>query len=444
MDIFWLDRGPRLEAERATRDGGGPREPLQAECAPTPADADDGSKAYRAGTHRTVPPAETLARVRPLMPAMGITRIANITGLDRLGIPVVMVCRPNSRSIAVSQGKGLTLEAAKVSGLMEAVETFHAERITRPLILGTARDLNRSHPLADVEQLPRAMASRFGPDEPILWIEGHDLLDGSSRWLPYEFVHTDYTLPPGPASGYFPANTNGLASGNHLLEAVSHGICEVIERDATTLWLQGGERFRRGRVLRLDSVDDGACQELLGRFSRARVAVRVWDTTSDVGVASFYCLVMGRDDGFVDPEFGGGCHPTRQVALLRALTEAAQARTTYIAGSRDDFARDDYSVAGRSRRHRQCRMLMDAGDEAREFQDVPNCESDTLREDVEWVVRRLRSVGIQQVLVANLTKPELGLPVVRVVIPGLEGPDKGDRGDYVPGPRALAARGGDR
>jgi len=439
MNISWLDRGPP-----AAREGGNPWEPLKAECASAPTDADVGRKAYRAGTHRTVAPAETLARVRPLMPAMGITRIANITGLDRIGIPVVMVCRPNSRSIAVSQGKGLTLEAAKASGLMEAVETFHAESITRPLILGTARELDRSHRLANIDQLPRAIGSRFGPDEPILWIEGYDLLGGSSRWLPYEFVHTDYTLPPGPASGCFPANTNGLASGNHLLEAVSHGVCEVIERDATTLWMQGGERFRGGRVLRLDSVDDGACQELLERFTRARVAVRVWDTTSDVGVASFYCLVMGRDDGFADPEFGGGCHPARQVALLRALTEAAQARTTYIAGSRDDFARDDYSVTGRSRRHRQCRMLMDTGGEERDFHDVPSCESDTLREDVESVLRSLRSADIQQALVVDLTKPELGVPVVRVVVPGLEGPDKGGRGDYMPGPRAHAVRPGDR
>lgn len=444
MKISWLDRGPHVGAEPATRDGGHRWESLNAECVSAPTEGDAGHKTYRAGTHRTVAPAETLARVRPLMPAMGITRIANITGLDRLGIPVVMVCRPNSRSIAVSQGKGLTLEAAKASGLMEAVETFHAESITRPLILGTARELDRSHSLANIGQLPRAMASRFGPDEPILWIEGHDLLGGSSRLLPYEFVHTDYTLPPGPASGYFPANTNGLASGNHLLEAVSHGVCEVIERDATTLWMQGGERFRRGRVLRLDSVDDGPCQELLERFTRARVAVRVWDTTSDVGVASFYCLAMGQDDGFVDPEFGGGCHPARQVALLRALTEAAQARTTYIAGSRDDFARDDYSDTGRSRRHRQCRMLVKAGGEERDFHDVPSCESDTLREDVEWVLRRLRSAGIQQVLVVDLTKPELGVPVVRVVVPSLEGPDKGGCGDYVPGPRAHAVRRGDR
>jgi ribosomal protein S12 methylthiotransferase accessory factor len=293
-----------------------------------------------------------------------------------------------------------------------------------------------------IDDLPRARASRFHLDEPILWIEGHDLLDGSSRWLPYELVHTDYTLPPGPASGCFPANTNGLASGNHLLEAVSHGICEVIERDATTLWLHGGERYQRERILRLESVSDPACRDLLDRLARARVAVRVWDVTSDVGVPAFYCLLMGRDERFADPEFGGGCHPARQVALLRALTEAAQARTTYIAGSRDDFARNDYTEAGRSSRRRRCRMLMEAGSGERSFQDIPTCESDTLHDDVEWVLQRLRAMGIRQVLVVELTKPEFGLPVVRVVVPGLEGPDKG-RGDYVPGPRAEAVRRGD-
>ena len=439
MNISSLNRRPSVDVDLAPRDGGHPREWLKAERASAPTDA--GHKAYWAGTHRTVAPDETLARVRPFMSTMGITRIANITGLDRLGIPVVMVCRPNSRSIAVSQGKGLTLDAAKASGLMESVETFHAESITRPLVLATARELDRSHPLANIELLPRAMASRFNMDEPILWIEGRDIVGGSSRWLPYEFVHTDYTLPPGPASGYFPANTNGLASGNHFLEAVSHGICEVIERDAVTLCLQSGERFRRQRVLRLDSVDDEACRELLEKFARARVNVRVWDTTSDVGVASFYCLVMGEDDGFVYPEFGSGCHPARQVALLRALTEAAQARTTYIAGSRDDFSRSDYSETARSRRSERCRMLMDTGGEERYFHDVPSSESETIREDVDWIIGRLQSVGIQQVLVVDLTRPEFGIPVVRVVIPGLEGPDTGGRGDFVPGPRARAARG---
>src|SRR3990172_2594314 len=99
-------------------------------------------KAYWLGTHRSVSPEETVARLRPLMTAMGITRGANLTGLDRIGVPVVAVCRPNSRSIAVAQGKGLTLEAAKASGLMEATETFHAERIDRPLKLSSLEEMH--------------------------------------------------------------------------------------------------------------------------------------------------------------------------------------------------------------------------------------------------------------------------------------------------------------
>ena len=109
---------------------------------------------HRLGTHRTVPPQETLARVTPLLAEMGITRIANITGLDLIGIPVVMACRPNSRSIAVAQGKGLDLAAAKVSAVMEAVETFHAERVALPLRLATYAELCRSESVADVRRLP--------------------------------------------------------------------------------------------------------------------------------------------------------------------------------------------------------------------------------------------------------------------------------------------------
>ncbi|MHA1566275.1 MAG: hypothetical protein ACTSX7_13265, partial [Alphaproteobacteria bacterium] len=70
-------------------------------------------------TGRSVSPERTVSRVRPFLPAMGITRIANVTGLDTIGIPVVMVLRPNSRSVSVSQGKGFSLDDAKASGVME-------------------------------------------------------------------------------------------------------------------------------------------------------------------------------------------------------------------------------------------------------------------------------------------------------------------------------------
>src|SRR5690348_14046408 len=105
----------------------------------------EGPKRYTSGTHRVCTPEETVARVLPLAAHMGITRVANVTGLDHVGIPVVAVARPNSRSVAVSQGKGLTLAAAKASGLMEAVELWHAEHITKPVKLATWEEMRREH-----------------------------------------------------------------------------------------------------------------------------------------------------------------------------------------------------------------------------------------------------------------------------------------------------------
>jgi ribosomal protein S12 methylthiotransferase accessory factor len=294
-----------------------------------------GFKAYRRGTHRTVDPATTLARLRPHLAGMGITRIANVTGLDRIGVPVVMVCRPNARSLAVSQGKGLTLDAAKASGVMEAIELYHGERIELPLKLGSARDLAGSHRLVDLDALPQRADSRFHPDLPLLWIEGRNLLSDASTWLPYEIVHTNYTLPLPTGSGCYPATSNGLASGNHILEAIDHGIAEVVERDSTTVWNHLDQARRSGTRLDPETVDDDDCLEVLEQLGRARFTAAVWDTTTDVGIPSFYCVIVDRQHEVAHSGAGAGAHPSRAVALLRALTEAVQVRTTYITGSRE-------------------------------------------------------------------------------------------------------------
>ncbi len=393
-------------------------------------------KAYRKGTHRTLTPTDTLERARPLLSNLGITRIANVTGLDRIGIPVVMVCRPNARSIAVSQGKGLNLDAAKASGLMEAVETYHAEHITLPLLLGSYAELRATRRLVDVTELPSIVDSLFHPDLSMLWIEGVDLLQEAPIWLPYEMVHANYTLPFPTGSGCFTASTNGLASGNHWLEAISHGVCEVIERDATTLWRQQNKEATKATGLKLDTVDDAACCEVLERFANAAVDVKVWETTSDVGIASFYCLIVDREDQSTYTTDGTGCHLARDVALLRALTEAAQVRTTYIAGSREDLPSGEYARSTRRKRRHAGRSLMNWHAPTRSFQSVPTVETETFEEDLAEVLRRLRSVGVEQVGVVDLTKTEFQLPVVRVVVPGLEGPDEHAR--YVRGARAKA------
>ena len=223
---------------------------------------------------------------------MGITRIANVTGLDNIGIPVVMVCRPNSRSLAVSQGKGLSLDEAKASGLMEAIELYHGEHITLPLKLASYEELRYTHDIVDVDSLPKTVRSRFHYNLRLLWIEGYDLIQQKPSWVPYELVHSDFTLPLPSGCGCFPPSSNGLASGNHILEAVSHGICEIVERDSSALWALFSKERRQTIRVSTDSVNDPACKKILSMYREANVKLAIWETTTDIGIPSFRCLIM--------------------------------------------------------------------------------------------------------------------------------------------------------
>ncbi|MGH6929133.1 MAG: YcaO-like family protein [Dongiaceae bacterium] len=397
------------------------------------------AKSYRDGTHRTVAPRETVARVRPFLPVIGATRIANVTGLDRIGIPVVMVCRPNARSISVAQGKGLDLDAAVASGVMESLEGYHAEHITRPLKLNSLEDLRYTHRMVDVERLPTIEGSRFHSRMPTLWIEGYDLLQDDFLWAPYEMVHMDCTIPAPPGSGCFPATSTGLASGNHPLEALSHALCEAIERDALTLWLLRSEAHRRASAIDLDSVDDAACRSVIETLHSARFAVAVWDIASDLGVPAFLCRIADREvagNAAAATVDGTGCHPSASVAFLRAVTEAVQSRLTQISGTRDDMGRNLYGfdMAGEPTNHHANGAPAERG---KPFRDVPSCEHDTFEADVNGLLARIRGAGLESVIVIDLTRPEFGVPILRVIVPGLE--DGIEAPGYVPGPRARSA-----
>ncbi|MEM7222022.1 MAG: YcaO-like family protein [Pseudomonadota bacterium] len=399
-------------------------------------DPHPAAKAYRTGTHRIVSPAETIARLQPHLKPMGITRVANVTGLDRIGIPVVMVTRPNSRSVAVSQGKGLDLEAAKASALMESAETWHGERIALPLLYGSHKDLCRSHRLVDPESLPQVQGGAYRPDRRLLWIEARNLLDEQSAWLPYEMVHSDYTYPAAPGHGYFHCSTNGLASGNHILEALNHAICEVIERDATTLWHMSPKAKRSARRLDLASVEDPECRHIIDRLAHCGLELAVWDTTSDLEVPAFHCLLSEPASEQEHLGAGAGCHPCPEVALSRALTEAVQTRLTYVSGARDDLTPEEFTAAGLNEKRAAARDLMARETAQHRFQAEAGARRDSLQEDHAWLLERLKAVGLTEAMAIDLSQPELGIPVVRVVIPGLEAPH--DDNSYVPRARALA------
>ena len=248
----------------------------------------ESAKTHFEGTHRTISPETTWARMSPFLPSLGITRLANVTGLDRVGIPVYMSCRPNSRSLAVSQGKGLSNISAKVSALMESTEQWHGEFNSCLTRVESYAHLKSGALVCDPDLLPLVERSAFTSSRPIPWAMGTDLLSGRPIWVPYEMVHVNTTVPFVPGSGCFVSGSNGLASGNNLLEAILHGLYELVERDALALWeIATPDRWSYRRV---DSASDRR-----SRMPLASGAIRERQHRGDdmgnrqrCGVARFY------------------------------------------------------------------------------------------------------------------------------------------------------------
>jgi len=381
-----------------------------------------GTKQHVGAAQRIVSPAVTIARWAPHLAGLGITRVADVTGMDCIGIPTVIVVRPNARSLSVSQGKGVDLDAAKASGIMESVEQHHAEHIARPLRLATADDLNRTQRTLDYRELPRFIKD-FSARVRTLWTEGTDLFSGEARWVPYELVNLDFTLPLPEGSGYFTSGSNGLASGNHLLEALSHGLCEVVERDALTLFYHMPGARQGERRLDLTGVPSGPCAELLAKYERAAIDVAVWDATSDIGIPTFLCQILERPEEcfrVIGIARGSGCHPDPNVALSRALCEAAQSRLTRIVGSRDDMQREHIGELRSDRKTAEQRAVM-AGVPQTSFEKFRAYSSATLEQDIAWILACLKQAGLTEAIAVDLSRPELPGFVAKVVVPGLEG-----------------------
>jgi len=395
--------------------------------------SDRGAKNYWRGTQRIVDPRRTVELAEAAAPSMGITRVANVTGLDVIGIPVIMAIRPNSRSLSVSQGKGLTLDAAKASGLMESIELYHAEHIEAPLRYATLSEMRARGNDVDADALPRPMSSSFHADLKILWIQGYDLLVRRDVWIPFELVSIDCSVPLPPGHGSFSITSNGLASGNNLLEAVCHGVAEVIERDATTI-----SAFSKSssRVVDTATIHDIDCISVLNRFREVGITVEVLDITSDIGIPAFRCVISDparRATVYHHRAGGFGCHLDKNVAMLRALTEAAQSRLTLIAGSRDDM---------KARSYQRGIDPWAAGDGQKakvrsDFNDIESLATTDLRDDVDLYLQRLAAIGVSSVVAVDLSKPEHPFSVVRIVIPGLE--TLLTSFGYRPGNRAQAA-----
>lgn len=398
--------------------------------------AEAGTVVVDRGTRRVRSFAATWSRISPALPALGITRVANVTGLDELGIPVVMVCRPNAATIAVAQGKGLTLDAARLSGAMEAIEHAHGERVVADLDGVAPATIARGGEGIDLSALPLAHPGASPLQAPPMgWVRGRELRTGAPRWVPHEWV----AMGTAPAHRRTFARTSaGLASGNSDEEAISHAICELVERHALAIWSQLPGILKTATRFDPATIEDPDGRRLLERCGAAGVTVGVFDMTCEFSLPAIACwMVSSRpgDGGDVAPAAGFGCHPSREVALCRAITEAAQDRLTRISGARDDLtapgSRPGSFAAG-------ARAFLQRDGWAR-FDQLASAEHPRVSDDVAHELDALERGGAGDVVVCDLQRPGLGIPVVRVTIPGLRIPRFASQRDHAASRRDPAA-----
>lgn len=379
------------------------------------------------GTHRTADPAETWARIVPILPDVGVTRVADVTGLDGIGIPVCNAIRPNARSLSVSQGKGVTLAHARVSAAMEAIELFHAERTPRTVEAATYERLGAAHAVDPARlSLLSGQEKNLG-QRPLNWVRGRDLIADCAVRVPRDVVTCDLRTA-APTDRVFLTSSNGLGAGNTLEEATLHALCEVIERDATCLHQAFSQRVGYEPAL-IDraTIDDPVCLWLMDRIEAAEIDLHIWVQYSDLGVPSFGCSISDRPGsrilGAPIGTFQGyGCHPDPGVALSRAITEAVQSRLTYISGARDDLFRDDYASIQTARNRRGWLAWLERGTMATDFRDVGGWVSDDVAVDLGHILNLLVRHGFSQAVVVDLSIAGIGIPVVKVVVPGLVEP----------------------
>lgn len=376
-------------------------------------------KTFKSGTHRSATPLETLERIKKFLPVFGITRVANITGMDKIGIPVVTAIRPNSRALATSQGKGTTIDAAKVSALMESIEGFHAENIYQDAINISYEDLAYRSDTIDISGIARSYNNPFDISQRILWMRGIDLINQKEVWVPYDAVSTDFSVAQKPTS--LISDSNGLSSGNTEIESMLHGIYEVIERDALALFFHAPHLYE-DRKIELNSIQNSENNRLLNLINNANVSIGIWDITSDIGIPTYICKAIDKGEIFEitsRPTYGSGTHLDNNVALSRAITEAVQSRATFISGSRDDQPLENYIGSYSADTLRKWRT--DISNKSHKTVDHNNIFHETFEDDLEYLLRALENSGIKQAICVDLTKPEFGIPVSKIIIPHLEG-----------------------
>lgn len=357
----------------------------------------------------------------PCLEDMGITRIGDITALDRIRIPVAQAVRPLGLSNAATQGKGMDPAGAAVSAIMEAAEQFFSERVDRlEPVTGTAERLAvpferfRRHAFANLSDRWYLLETA--------WVKADDMIAGQPAWLPLELVHTAYTVPGLPTDGLFQASTTGLACAFSEPDALVHAMLECIERDAIARAQQIHGFFQRFRIGRIEKAD-GELELLLELARSAGMLCAFWSAPAAGSIPAIWCQIM--EDGsqplitpYPSDGFAADLDPLR--AAKRALLEAAQSRLAAISGARDDLTRSSFPAHtdwGLIEAHR--RLLADCRASI-EIASLADRSATGGNDAIGQLIECLERAGITSLLKFRYdTTPCSEIVSVRIVVPEL-------------------------
>ena len=378
---------------------------------------------YFTGTHRVIAPSKTIEINENKLKVAGITRIADITDLDRIGLPIYTAIRPTAEDGAVSiyGGKGITKDHAKASAMMEGFERYSAERQDiDETIIASLSEIEEFGEYIDPKSLnlPKEFEKKDISDLSLEWSKSIDLISNREYYIPTNAIYHPY-ISKDDSQSLFKSNTNGLASGNILEEAILHGIFEVIERDAWSIFELTHKNYTQ---IDISSIENEIIIDIIEKFESEGIKIKLMDFTADIKIPTIAASAddtITKDAGLLT--LGMGTHLDPEVAILRALTEVAQSRATQINGAREDTVRADFArEAGYERMKRINKFYFRDEEEQIKLSDIENKSTSSITRDIEIVKDELVSNDIQKILYSNLTRPELDVSVVRVVIPEME------------------------
>lgn len=277
--------------------------------------------------------------------ACGVTRLADVTGLDTIGLPVWQAVRPAGKALSVHQGKGATATAARIGALCEAIESHCAENAPAdgPGCRFDALPAPARAPhLSDYTRQREAGAK---PDEAVQWCVAQELAGGGPFYLPHDLVSLDFTAQ---RRSPFDRSSAGLGLGGDSGAAIAVSLLELVERDCVGEWQRRPWPARMAEAIDLATVRYGWFGEWRERLAAQRIDLAVFAPAAVVSVPVAICWIGGGEAfGPAYRSFSGSaCHADPELALFKALAEALQSRLTFIAGVRDDILPSHYRARG--------------------------------------------------------------------------------------------------